>query len=71
MFIELFIVLLSPTSGPKLLNTFQATASSIIMTAIGIDQRPIKGCIMDEKTMQQKCITVENFPSSRPHSSHP
>lgn len=40
------------THEPKLLNIFQATASSITLTAIGIDQRPIKGCIVDEIKVQ-------------------
>lgn len=42
--------------GPKLLNIFQTTASSITLTAIGIDQRPIKGCIMDAKKQYSRKV---------------
>lgn len=49
------------THGPKLLNIFQATASSVILTAIEIEQRPIKDCIMDEKTVQLKSVRDTTF----------
>ena len=49
------------TSGPKLLNIFQATASSVILTAIEIDQRPIKDFIMDERIMQSKSVMDKTF----------
>lgn len=49
------------THRPKLLNIFQATASSVILTATEIEQRPIKDCIMDGKTMQLKSVMDKTF----------